>query len=298
MSETTTHALLWTGIDVRNAAKANSITLTSGLAPSYLQANLIVLPSRYASDFRLLCVRNPVPCPLLAESATMGSYSTLKSYIDGILGEDIAATIDMRQDAPRYMVYENGKLTKSHSTSIEGEWTEDHIAFLIGCSYSFEAALTACGLPPRHTAMALNVPMYRTNVPLCPAGVFSGGTYVVSMRPYKQGDVEKVRKITRPFVSTHGEPMAWGWKAVEALGIKDIRFPEWGDAPLDWYGKPLVHDDAEDVVPVFWGCGVTPQEAVVRANLKGVIMGHAPGHMVVLDVKDGDVFEISRIEGL
>jgi uncharacterized protein YcsI (UPF0317 family) len=32
---------------------------------------------------------------------------------------------------------------------------------------------------------------------------------VVSMRPYKKVDVERVRDITRPYVKTHGEPVAW-----------------------------------------------------------------------------------------
>jgi uncharacterized protein YcsI (UPF0317 family) len=39
--------------------------------------------------------------------------------------------------------------------------------------------------------------------------VFKGNT-VVSMRPYKPEDVERVRDITRPYLETHGEPIAWG----------------------------------------------------------------------------------------
>lgn len=38
--------------------------------------------------------------------------------------------------------------------------------------------------------------------------VFKGNT-VVSMRPYKPEDVERVRDITRPYLETHGEPIAW-----------------------------------------------------------------------------------------
>lgn len=280
-----------TGAEVRDAARNKSITLTSGLAPSYLQANLMVLPSRYANDFRLLCLRNPVPCPLLAESSSIGSSTSLKSYVNGFTGDDLASKIDIRCDVPLYMIYEDGKFIKNHVTDIENEWTNDHIAFAIGCSYSFEAALTASGLPPRHTMMSRNVPMYRTKIPLAPAGVFFGGTYVVTMRPYASADVERVRDITRPFVTTHGEPVAWGWESLHALGINDIDNPEWGDAPVMLNGTPL--DQNDDVVPVFWGCGVTLQEAVSTAHLKGTIMSHAPGHMIVLDVKDEDVFDIS-----
>jgi uncharacterized protein YcsI (UPF0317 family) len=65
---------------------------------------------------------------------------------------------------------------------------------------------------------------------------------VVSMRPYYPGDIEKVRSITRPFVKTHGEPVAWGWEAAKAFGIEDISRPDFGDSV----------DFAEGEVPVFW----------------------------------------------
>lgn len=280
------------GVSVRLASREGVLTgVTTGVAPSFLQANLIVLPSRYADDFRLLCARNPVPCPLLAESSQIGSYDSLKSCIDGLSGDAIASDIDIRYDAPRYMVYRDGKLVDSLVPDITAQWTEDHVAFLIGCSYSFETALVNHNLPPRHIVTQRNVPMYRTNISLCPAGAFTGATYVVSMRPYKRSDVEKVRDTTRPFVTTHGEPIAWGWDGMKNLGISNINKPDWGDAPLEIDGQPLDATNM-DVVPVFWGCGVTPQEAVMRAGLKGTVLGHAPGHMILLDVKDEDVFKL------
>lgn len=277
-----------TGREARLSARSTTWTTpTSGVAPNYLQANLIVLPSRFASDFRLLCHRNPVPCPLLAESACPGSFTALKSHIGGVPDDKVAPGIDIRTDAPKYMVYRDSVLAKFQCADIRDEWTDDHVAFLIGCSYSFERALSAAGLPPRHMVMGRNVPMYRTKVPLCPAGVFTGGTYVVSMRPYRRSDVRKVRGVTRPFAATHGEPIDWGWDALGRLGIKSVNAPEWGDEPLTEYGNPLTPED--DVVPVFWGCGVTPQNAVMAAKLPGVMMGHAPGHMIVLDVKEEDI---------
>lgn len=118
------------------------------------------------------------------------------------------------------------------------------------------------------------------------------GTYVVSMRPHRRPDIEAVRDVTRPFTATHGEPLAWGWDAVQQLGIKDIDQPEWGDAPLTLNGRPLGHCEGDDEeIPVFWGCGVTPQEAVMRAGLQGTIMAHAPGHMLVLDCRDWDIMK-------
>lgn len=276
--------------DVRLACRTESLTTpTSGLVPGHLQANLLILPSRYAADFRLLCARNPVPCPLIAESATPGSYSRLKSHIPT---PGVAEDLDLRRDAPRYMVYRNSQLIKSHALDIADEWTSDHVAFLVGCSFSFEAALTAAELSPRHTVMNRNVPMYRTSIPLCPAGVFRGGTYVVSMRSYPLRSVERVREITRAYNATHGEPIAAGWDAVAQLGIESIDQTTWGDAPLAADGRPLGElFGSEEEVPVFWGCGVTPQEAVMRAgkSIEGTVMAHAPGHMLVIDSRDEDI---------
>ena len=294
-SNSETHAvksfpILRTGAAVREASRNGThTTTTAGLAPTYLQANLIILPSLYAPDFRLLCARNPVPCPLLAESH-LGSHSTLKSHMSGLEGPQIADDVDIRSDAPKYTVYHDSQVIKTESDDIIDEWSEDHIAFLIGCSFSFESALERAGLVPRHVAMQSIVPMYRTTIPLCPAGVFTGATYIVSMRPYRKVDIEKVRDITRPYVATHGEPIAWGWDALQRLGIRDIDAPEWGSAPVTEDGKALgsVMGDEENI-PVFWGCGVTPQEAVMRAQLEGTVMGHAPGHMLVLDCRDWDI---------
>lgn len=172
-----------------------------------------------------------------------------------VKNEKVAASIDIRQDAPKYLVYHDGKLVKE-CHEVKEDWSEDHIAFLIGCSFSFESALTQASLTPRHTTMDRVVPMYRTTVPLCKAGVFDKGTYVVSMRPYKRSQIGSVRDITRPYLMTHGEPIAWGWDAIKELGIVDIDLPEWGSPPLTEDGRPLgeLKDDINNE-PVFWGCG-------------------------------------------
>ncbi|KAI3336485.1 DUF1445-domain-containing protein [Xylariaceae sp. AK1471] len=294
MSATSTTMLaphtLETGREVRLYARSRPCPNTSGLAPTYLQANLIILPSKYASDFRLLCLRNPVPCPLIAESSEPGRWDAIQSHLPGLDGSKILTDVDIRHDAPKYNVYKDSKLVKSGCSNVLEDWTDDHVAFLIGCSFSFEASLTAAGLMPLHTVLRRNVPMYRTTVPLCPAGVFTGGTFVVSMRPYRTSDIPRVRDITRAFSATHGEPIAWGWEAVKALGIMDIDIPEWGDAPETRDGEPFgKHSGSEELIPVFWGCGVTPQEAVMRANLEGVVMAHSPGHMLLLDCRDSEI---------
>lgn len=282
-----------TGIAARLASRNNThIKSTSGLAPFHLQANLMILPSKYAADFRDLCARNPVPCPLIAESIVPGDFSNLKSYLPSVPDSKIASSLDLRTDCPRFNVYQDSKLLKAGIPDIISQWTSDHVAFLIGCSYSFESALSRAGFPPRHALLDRNVPMYRTNIPLNPAGAFTGGTYVVSMRPYKKRDIDAIRAITRRYLPTHGECVAWGWDAVEKLGIENIDLPQWGDAPLTMDGR-LLNDmfGDEENVPLFWGCGVTPQEAVMRASLEGVVMAHAPGHMLVLDCLEEDVLK-------
>lgn len=288
---------------VRLAARNGTHTgPTSGYAPGYLQANLIVVPSKHASDFRQLCFRNPVPCPLLAESAAPGSYDCFKSYIPGVAdGELFTGSIDIRTDIPRYNVYQNGKVLQSGCTSIEDVWTEDSIAFLIGCSFSFETALTEQGLMPNHVRRMRNVPMYRTNIPLNASGVFHSSTYIVSMRSYLAKDIDKVRDLTRPFLWTHGEPIDWGWDAPGRLGIKDVDKVDFGSPPLCYDGGLLARSDCEAnegeppashrETPIFWGCGVTPQEAVMKAGARidGMVMAHLPGHMLLLDVTDAQI---------
>src|SRR4051794_39432012 len=51
--------------EVRAACRRGSAVHTSGLAPGYTQANLVVLPQDWAYDFLLFAQRNPRPVPLL-----------------------------------------------------------------------------------------------------------------------------------------------------------------------------------------------------------------------------------------
>ena len=268
-------------LDIRAEARKGHAFLTTGLAPGHIQANLIVLPSSVAHDFELLCARNPVPCPLLGKTTVPGDPHTFTPTSLFDHGEDTTKEVDIRHDIPLYNIYKNGVMTAS-KTNIENEWSSDSVAFLIGCSYSFEHALIRAGLTPRQIQQGCNVPMYRTNVKLLPSGIFVGGTMVVSMRPYHPEDIEKVRNITRPYVKTHGEPIAWGWDAVHQLDISDIACPDFGEAVKI----------GPDEVPVFWGCGVTPQVAVMAAGDKipGMVMAHAPGHMMILDITEEELF--------
>lgn len=135
--------------------------------------------------------------------------------------------------------------------------------------------------------------MYRTTLPLSPAGIFGDAKMVVSMRFYRKSQIQQVRDITGEFGITHGGPVAYGWDAANEIGVEDVNRPDWGDEPVDGEGKVVdrVEEEGQEdgYVPVFWGCGVTPQEAVMRAKVPGVVIGHSPGYMVVLDVTDEEI---------
>lgn len=251
---------------------------TGGYCPGYAQANLVVLPKEAASDFADLCMRNPVPLPLLGKTP-IGDFSSIDNT--HVIGD---TEFDITADFPKYTVFEKGKLIDT-VTDIKKYWDKDsHVGFLIGCSYSFENALAAAGLPAKNSALDKSVSMFLTTRRLDPAGIFNDVYYVVSMRPYKVADLEKVRSITREFRKTHGEPIDWGYDALARLGIADLSKPTYGEA------TELLSDE----IPVFWGCGVTAQIAALAASdkIEGLTFGHAPGHMLVLDVTDADVVRL------
>jgi uncharacterized protein YcsI (UPF0317 family) len=235
---------------------------TSGMAPGYVQGNLVVLPAEYAADFHRFCQANPKPCPVLAISEA-GSPAL------PTLGDDI----DLRTDLPRYRVWVDGQLT-DEPTDIGSLWRDDLVAFAIGCSFSFEEALIEAGLELRHQSQGCNVPMYRTSIATTPAGRFSG-PLVVSMRPFDAADAIRAIQITSRFPAVHGAPVHLGDPA--QIGIADLSRPDYGDA--------VTLRDGE--MPVFWACGVTPQAALRAAKLP-LCITHAPGSMLVTDRRNSE----------
>ncbi len=248
-----------TGADARLAARTGRLDRhTSGQAMGHVQGNVVILPSAFATDFMRFCQRNPKPCPLLAVSdAGDPSLATL--------GE----AIDIRTDLPRYRVWRDGQID-AEPTDINALWQDDFVTFVIGCSFSFEEALVAEGIPLRHIEQQRNVAMYRTNLPTEPAGPF-GGPMVVSMRPMSAADAIRAVQITSRLPAVHGAPVHIGDPA--RIGIADLARPDYGDAI----------DVRPDELPVFWACGVTPQAALAQARLPLAIT-HAPGAMLVTDL--------------
>lgn len=233
---------------------------TAGLADGMLQANLAILPQEFALDFMRYCQRNPKPCPLVGVSDT--GVSMMPS-----LGHDI----DIRTDVSAYNVYRDGALD-STVTDIRDLWQDDFVVFALGCSFTFEHALVRAGIKLWHFREGKTVPMYRSNIQTTEAGVF-GGEMVVTMRALASDKVDEAVEISRRYPLAHGAPVYIGDPS--GIGISDLHTPDWGDAP------PAVGDN----IPVYWACGVTPQNALLRAKLP-LSITHKPGHMLVTDVDE------------
>jgi uncharacterized protein YcsI (UPF0317 family) len=250
-----------TGLDVRRECRAGRFDgPTAGLAKSYVQGNLAILPYDWAMDFLRFCQANPKPCPLLGMSEA-GSPAV----------PALGADIDIRTDLPRYRVWENGELVAS-PTDLMSVWRDDLVSFIIGCSFSFEQMLMENDIPIRHIEFGGNVPMFRTNIPTQAAGRFHG-PMVVSMRPLTPADAIRAIQVTTRLPSVHGAPVHIGFP--EAIGIADIGKPDYGDAVPVNAGE----------LPVYWACGVTPQAAIAAAKPPFAIT-HVPGCMLVTDLKN------------
>src|SRR5262245_57113646 len=235
---------------------------TAGIAPEFVQGNLCILPKDMALEFAAFCQRNPKPCPLIGMGAA--GDPSLPSLGD----------IDIRTDVPRYRVFRDGTLV-DEPTHIRDYWSDDLVTFVLGCSFSFEGALTAAGICLQHIERDTTVPMYRTNIDCVSAGAFRG-RMVVSMRPLSPSDAIRAVQITSRFPNVHGAPVHLGFP--EAIGIGDLAHPDFGDPPEMLPGR----------LPVFWACGVTPQIAVEAAR-PPLCITHKPGAMLITDKLNSDL---------
>jgi uncharacterized protein YcsI (UPF0317 family) len=233
---------------------------TAGWCRGWTQANLIAVPKALRYELLLFAHRNPRSCPVL-DVGEPGAWST--ALFSG----------DLRTDLPGYRLYRDGAAV-ADLDDVVAHWRDDLVPFLIGCSFTFEGALLAAGVPVRHLEQGRNVPMYRTNVPSKPTGSLSG-PLVVSMRPVPDELVETAVEVTGRYPLVHGAPVHAGDPA--AIGIADLGRPDFGDAV----------DVREGETPLFWACGVTPQAAVMASGVEFAI-GHLPGHMAITDARDED----------
>jgi len=247
--------------DVRAAIRSGAYDgHTAGLAAGKLQCNIAIVPEVVALDFLRFCQRNPKPCPVVGVSDT--GNPMLPTLGDGI---------DIRADVSKYRVFRDGVL-QDEVTNISDIWSDDLVTVALGCSFTFENALLHAGIPVRHIETAKNVPMFRSNIDLVPAGPFHG-KMVVTMRPIPESQVHQAQEISARFPQAHGAPIAVGDPS--DIGITDLSRPDWGDAVKINPGE----------VPVYWACGVTPQNVLLDAGLE-LCITHSPGHMLIADVAE------------
>ena len=227
-----------TPAEVRALIRTGQLTApTTGYCDGYAQGNLVVLPKALAWDFLLFCQRNPKACPLL-EVADAGQ----RSFSQFAPGSDIA------RDIPRYRIYRNGELAEE-TTDVTHYFEErnDLVSFLIGCSFSFESALLEADIPVRQIEEGVNVPMYNTNIPCTPAGVFSGNM-VVSMRPipYAQVPAAVVRpKPSAPptwLTRTMATPSQSALERRRCSGPAESRPRQWSCTPNRRFASPTRRD--------------------------------------------------------
>ena len=91
-----------------------------------------------------------------------------------------------------------------------------------------------------------------------------------------EGPGPRFVQITARYPSVHGAPIHIGKPGL--IGIRDLAKPDWGDAV----------EVAEDELPVFWACGVTPQ-AVIAETRPEFCITHAPGAMLITDLKNSQL---------
>jgi uncharacterized protein YcsI (UPF0317 family) len=261
------HEVAWDRSDpvaARHAIRSGGYTgYTAGIAPGRVQANVCILPRAFAEDFLLYCQRNPQPCPLLARSD---------------LGDPrlptLAADLDIRTDIPRYHVFRDGELVEEVS-DITSYWRDDLVTFALGCSFSFEEALLEAGLRLRFLEKNDVAGVYVTNIATRPAGPFRG-PLMVTMRAFRPADAIRAIQITSRFPNVHGAPVHIG--RPEAIGVDlDRRYQNVGDGEV-----------ADDELPVFWACGLTPQLAVKNAK-PPLCLTHAPSSMLITDLRNASL---------
>jgi uncharacterized protein YcsI (UPF0317 family) len=91
------------------------------------------------------------------------------------------------------------------------------------------------------------------------------------MRPIAAAQVDLVCELSARYPHAHGAPVHIG--TPEAIGITDLGRPDYGE-PVPIYAQEI---------PVFWGCGVTPQAVAEKAHVD-LMITHEPGQMFVTDL--------------
>jgi len=219
----------------------------------YVMADVAIVPKEYAFAFFLFCHRNPRVCGVL-DVTEPGSPHPLS----------VAPDADLRTDLIRYQIYKDGKVV-DEPTDITDYWRDDLVAFLNGCSGSFDWSLQASNVHYR------TIGAYRTNIRCVPAGPFRGNM-VVSCRLFESAhDALRAIQITSRHLLVHGPPVHVGDPTL--IGIEDLNRPE----------MSLVEEVAPQQpkeIPLFWACGGTLRNIAREAKLPFMIVNYPGGGFV------------------
>jgi uncharacterized protein YcsI (UPF0317 family) len=232
---------------------------TNRVAPGFVQGNLVVVPAAFAQDFADYCRLNSRALPIVGRSKVGSPHIP-----------ELASDLDLRTDVGGYMVFRDGALTDT-PTDIADIWRDDLVAFVLGCSFSFEALLQSHGITLRHLDEGNVSAMYVTNLETVPAGPFRG-PLVVSMRALKSADADAASAISDRYPQFHGRPIAVGLP--QSIGIDDLSKS---------YGGHGLTQLSDGELPVFWACGATAQLAALEARLP-LLITHYKAHMVLTDL--------------
>ena len=127
-------------VAARHRYRAGAAGSTAGVANGCVQGNLAILPEKLASSFHRFCQLNPKPCPIIG-------MSDVGDPRIPALGLDL----DIRTDIPRYRVWRDGEVV-DEPADIMSYWRDDLVAFVLGCSFSFEGAARRGAADPPHRA--------------------------------------------------------------------------------------------------------------------------------------------------
>lgn len=228
--------------------------IRSGAARGYAIVNLAIVPSNIAFEFLMFCNRNPRPCPVLEVTEPGNPHPTMT-----------APEADLRTDLPKYRVFKDGQMI-DEPIDITNYWRDDLVAFLIGCSLSFDWVLKAANIQYRLTGS------YWSNIQCVPAGSFHGNMQVSTRLVKGTQDAVRAVQISSRYPLFHGPPVHFGDPA--AIGIKDLYRPT--------VDRGFIAPQEPDEIAMHWGCGITPQLVAIESKVPFLI-SHSPGCLFVTD---------------
>ena len=227
--------------DIKKSKEQNNeFGVTNDVCKGHVQLNHVVLHKKHYSEFIKFCNLNPQAFPLLEISYFESNNNHMP--ITCSLGVNVSKEI-----GKHILLTKDGNKTISKvQDNIDSLINSDYISIGYGCSYSLDQYFTSIGLTPRHILENKCVSMYKTKLKVIPYGKFSDGNLVVTMRPFKIRQLEKVIEVSSRLKLVHGLPVYYGLDYEKVLGINLENI---------YYGD--LFTIKEDEIPVFWACGLT-----------------------------------------